>query len=406
MTLPEVRSVPIPGFTITWSSEYDEYPTEFSIDVKNGDTVVNSVTVTDNTSSVTEVALEVSDYDSVVLTVSDWSIPDHRVRIDRISFGHVISFGKNDILSYSHEQYGDLNSAELPKNTIEFTVDNVDGRWNPSNPTGVEKYLSERQEVNVRYGYLINGVVEWIKAGRFYLSEWRAPSNGIEAYFVARDALEFAINTPCEETASNRLGPIINDALLNTDFINYGEYKIGIMLRFTDATFPSDKEYTVAEIVQMCANAGKCVIYQDREGVLNIVPHDSSLTDYIISSDVTYSHPEMELSKPLKAVSVSYGTEGTYTLSVGTSGETQTVTNPMVSTETQAEDIAEWVRDTLQSRKTVSGEFRADPRLDLFDVVTVESKYGTISPVAITSIKYTYNGAFLGTYTGRVLTEG
>lgn len=80
------------------------------------------------------------------------------------------------IISYSHEQSGDLLTGAIPKHSIEFTVNNIDGRWNPSNPTGLEKYLSERQKLIVRYGMDVDGTIEWIKAGTFYLSEWSAPS--------------------------------------------------------------------------------------------------------------------------------------------------------------------------------------------------------------------------------------
>jgi hypothetical protein len=102
-------------------------------------------------------------------------------------------------------------------------------------------------------------------------------------------------------------------------------------------------------------------------------------------------------------VSVDYGGDSPYELSVLKSGETQTVSNDFINTVGHAEKVADWVRGILESRKTVEGEFRADPRLDLYDVVTVESKYGVLTPVVITNITYTYNGSFRGSYTGRVL---
>jgi hypothetical protein len=89
---------------------------------------------------------------------------------------------------------------------------------------------------------------------------------------------------------------------------------------------------------------------------------------------------------------------------VGNIGETQTVSNPLVSNSSQAQKVGEWVEETLSTRKVVRGEYRADPRLDVFDVVVVQSdKYGELPKVAITDIKYTYNGSFRGDYTGRVL---
>ena len=160
---------------------------------------------------------------------------------------------------------------------------------------------------------------------------------------------------------------------------------------------------TAAEIVQKCANAGMCVLRYGRDGMLHIEPLSTYLTDYRIPSSLAYSHPEITLSKPLKTVSVDYGEDTPYELSVFSSGEKQTVSNDFITTEEHASRVAEWVRDVLTSRKTVSGDFRADPRLDLFDVVEVESKYGTLTPVVITNITYTYNGSFKGSSEGRGL---
>jgi hypothetical protein len=158
--------------------------------------------------------------------------------------------------------------------------------------------------------------------------------------------------------------------------------------------------------MQMCANAGGCVVYQDREGELYVKPLNKNHSNVTIPLTLSYSHPEIELSKPLRNVSVSYGENSKYSLPVGDSGETQTVNNPLISDVTQAKFVAEWVRDTLTTRKTVSGEYRADPRLDVFDIVAVASKYGDLQNVALTDIRYTFSGSFRGDYTGRLLEVG
>ncbi len=402
MVLDEVRETSVPGLTITWSDEYGEYATDFKVEAKNGDTVVATTTVTGNTSVVTEVALELTDYDSLTVTVLGWSEPLHRARIDFISFGHVMVFTKNDIFSYTHEQYGDLNSAELPKNSITFTLDNSDGIWNPSNPTGLARYLSERQRVIVRYGLDVDGVTEWIKAGTFYLSEWRTPSNGMEASFSARDSFEFLVNEKAP-AIMGKLSTLVELAAMRLP----DDVAVKVDPALDDYTVTELGEDTRAEMVQMGANATCCVIRHDRDGNINIEPLNLTQTDYTITSALSYTHPEVTLSKPLREVSVRYGEENAdtrYDLSVGNSGEKQTVDNPFVVSEDQAILVAEWVRDTMKQRKTVSGEYRADPRLDLFDLVAVESKYGTIDTVAITNIKYAYTGSFRGSYVGRVLT--
>ena len=399
--LPAVHASATSGLTINWGGRLDEYPTVFTITAKNGDEVVYESTVTDNTAQTSAIFAKLQNYDSITITVHAWSLPHRRVRLEKITIGHVLTFYKKDIFSYTHEQTGHLNSGELPKNSITFTLDNTDGRWNPNNPVGMEQYLSERQKLKVRYGLDIDGTVEWIPAGTFYLSEWRVPNNGLEASFVARDIFEYLLNETYTGGTSGKLHDLIWDAFDSAGIPDDFEYILHPSLNNYSATIP-DGEHTCAEIVQMCANAAGCVIFQDREGVLHIEPLNKVHSGAVIPLTLSYTHPEIELSKPLKNVAVSYG-ENTYNLSVGSSGETQTVSNPLIATEEQAGMLAEWVRDTLTTRKTVRGEYRADPRLDVFDIVAVASKYGDLQNVALTDIRYSFNGSFRGDYTGRLL---
>ena len=407
LSLSEVRNVASSGVTITWSSMYGEYPRVFTVTAKNGNTVVAETTVTDNEDVVSAVFFDLVNYDSITVTVHSWDMPDRRVRIEKIVIGHVLTLTKSDILSFTHEQSGDLLSGELPKYSIEFTLDNTDGRWNPHNPSGMERYLSERQKLDVRYGMDVNGAVEWIPGGTFYLSEWDAPANGMEARFVARDVLEFLISTDTNKlpnmssTQYGNLANIVTWATFTQIPPGASVVMDSVLRNTVGRQYGADGTY--AEMVQKCANAACCVLRYGRDGVLYIEPLNKTLTQYTITQALSYSHPEMRLSKPLGQVVVDYGGESPYSLTVADEGEKQTVTNSYIYNESSAVTVAEWVSDILQSRKTVSGEFRADPRLDLYDVVTVESKYGRITPVVITNIKYTFNGSFRGTYTGRVL---
>jgi hypothetical protein len=414
LSLSEVRNQAIPGFVITWSSEYGEYPTAFTVEAKNGDSVVASVSVTDNATNVTEVPLEIAGYDKVVIRIQEWNYPDHRARLDRIYFGHIYMFGKKDVIDYTHEQYGCLLSGELPKASIAFSLDNVDGKWNPMNPFGLGKYISERQRVTVRYGMNVDDAIEWIQGGVFYLTGWRAPSNGLTAHFEARDIFEFLLNTEYtgvySGTMDNKgtLDNIVRDALslsdLPTDFVVSLDPHLGDIYGYKAA----NDSFKVAEMLQLCANAACCVVYQDRDGVLRIEPLNKKVTDYYIGSNVSYSHPEIELTKPLKAVHVISKYDLTVVLPVASSGEIQTVNNAIVDASVDGvsspkDAIAQWTRDMLEKRTVVTGEFRGDPRLDVFDVVAVESKYGVIFPVVITDIKYSYSGAFRASYSGRAL---
>lgn len=415
---PAVRTTAVSGVTITWSDAFGEYPRVFSVIGKNGTTVVSEVTVTNNKEKVSAVFIPLENYNSITVMVHDWNLPYRRARIEKIVIGHSLTFTKSDLLSFTHEQSGDLLSGELPKYSITFSLDNSDGRWDPNNPEGMAQYLSERQKLTVRYGMDVNGTIEWINGGVFYLSEWNAPPNGIEAQFVARDAFEFLLatdTTKLPNMSSTQYGNLASIITWATNEL----YLDGITVDVSSAALSSspgrqyNAEGTYAEMVQKCANAACCIMRYDRDGVLHIEPLYEGLADYIpildsitgIPLSVAYTYPEITLAKPLKSVIVDYGGETPFQLNVSNNGEIQTVSNDYIYTATAAESVGRWVSRILKMRKTVSGEFRADPRLDLYDIVNVEDRYGRLLKVAITNIKYMFNGSFRGTFTGRVIEE-
>lgn len=412
VTFPTIIANAVSGITITWSKKLDEYAKTFSVIGKNGEVIINEVTVTNNKDRTSIVYLPLQNYNGITVVVHEWSIPNRRVRIENIVIGHVLKFGKSDLLSYTHEMDGDLLSGKLPKYSIEFSLDNSDGRWDPNNPTGMAQYLSERQKITVNYGLDVNGVIEWINAGTFYLSEWNAPPNGLEARFVARDIFEFMMGVEMETAQENNT---ISGLILSA--IPEGFSAVYDYLSLPNHVYnynPTNTKDTAAEMVQKCANAVGAIMRIDRNGVLHIEPLNKTISEYIYLADTTgiplalsYSHPEITLSKPLKEVSVNYGGETPYILNnVNASGEKQTLTNEYIANATNALRVATWVSDVLKNRKIISGEFRADPRLDLYDIVRVEDRYGRLVNVAITNIKYTFNGSFRGSYTGRILEEG
>lgn len=402
ISFSQVHNNNIPGISVTWSKAYEEYATRFRITVYRGSTVVKTILVEDNRSVTHNVWETISGYDKIKLEILEWCKPYRRARLMEVLMGIKQVYTKADLMGFSHEQTADLLSGSLPKNSIVFELDNSDNRWNPDNPVGTEQYLIQRQTLIVRYGLYINGEMEWIRAGTFYMSEWDTPSNGIVASFTARDLLEFCTDAYSGPTSGTLLS--IAQAALTQSGIEAKSVVLSDVLANIQTDFSEDyAENTCAEVLQMVANAGRCCIWQDRSGVLHIEPLNTTLTDYVIGTmesglSNAYNHPEFTLSKELKSVRVNSG-QGVAVH--GETGAVQEVSNPMITDVATANAVAEWCKECLKGRKTLSGTFRADPRLDVLDKVTVVSKYST-SPVYITSIKYDYNGAFRGTYEGRV----
>lgn len=340
-------------------------------------------------------------------------------------------YTKSDLISFTHHQTGNLMSGELPKNSIEFSLDNSDGMWNPSNPKGLEQHLSERLRITLRYGFEINGTVNWIPGGVFYLSEWRTSLNGIAASFVARDVLEYCLDRPYTGSISGTLYDVAERAIYEAgipdddtlgkfilgESILGGSYFIGEdapgtfeiceeLKQYTVEDIDYDGSDTIAVILQKCANAAGCVMYQKRNGVFVIERLTYRDTGYVIPKNISYTYPEIEFMRPIKNVSVTYRDGKKLLHPFSGSGETQTLNNDFISTEAQASEVAAWVCDSLRSRRNVTGDFRSDTRLDLFDVVSVESKYGTIRGVVLTDVKHTFSGAFRTSYSGYLRGSG
>lgn len=410
IALPSVRTVLLPGITITWSEAFNEWATDFRVTAWADSTMVAQKTVTGNTSPVTKVWLDMLGYNKVTIEILKWSLPYHRVRCTEVLLGIQSIYTKADLMGYTHNQTSDLLSATLPKNEITFRLRNEDKRWNPDNPTNAERYLLERQEVRVKYGMTVNGKIEWIPGGTFWLSAWNTPSNGLEASFTARDALEF-MNAEYTGPQAGTLYDIAIAAFEQAELplqddgsLRYVVYE-GLKDYETDFSGENTQAYTIAQILQMVAHAGNCTIHQDRYGVVHIKPWEAEYSGYIIEPMISYANPEYEISKPLKAVSVGYGEgQDEVFVSSGTGvGEVLTAYNTLLRTEDDARRVGKHTVDVMLNRKVITGDFRADVRLDCLDNIIVTSKYAS-NVIAVTDINYsTTGGAFRGNYKGRVV---
>jgi len=484
ISFTEIHAPIIPGITITWGDAYNEYAENFRVTAYNGATLVAEKNVIDNKSVMSVVELDIENYDLIRIEVLKWCLPYHRARISNIFVGINKIYTKTDLMEFEHLQEVDPLNAKLPKISVRFGIDNTSNEYNPNNEAGMSKYLMERQEIRTRYGYKIGGSVEWIKGGVFYLSEWDAPQNGMFANFEARDLLEFmrsiymkGVYSAAGVSLYSLATAVFEEANLPLNSDGTVKWVIDDSLKniYTNAPLPL---VSLAECLQMIANAAACVLYADRDGILHIEPIKTESDDYTIDNFNSYQKSEISLTKPLlqvdvttynhfigdtgkelyngiipingsKSIYITYSdsavnvvatvTNGTLvsanyytnaclltiagngdvsvrvvgdilktsetiitTITGEEKGEIQKVENPLITTTERAVAVGEWVRDYLSNRKILSSEWRADPRLDAMDIVTVKNNYGS-SLMRTTSVSFTYNGAFRGQSEGRIL---
>lgn len=367
LTFPRVFNSYLPGLIIVWDVAHGDYAVDFKITLYKEGAKGSEKLVTGNDTIRTVVDMDVNEYDRIVVEILKWSSPRRRARIAKIHLGHSITYEKGDLFgTFTHSQEVDPLSAKMPKMSLKFSVNNVDDSYNPYNQAGISKYLMERQEVQVRYGYRtrrgiewimlkdltwgdIEGKswgeleegegegIEWIPGGTFYLSGWDAPQNGLYANFEARDILEFmngifmkGVYRPSGISLKALAEEVLLDAGLPEREDGLPPWKLHESLDgiYTVAPLPLVRH---SECLQMIANAAGCAMYVDREGFLRIEPitevyfrisgtfhagqsfalpkspdMDWIWVDYRVDNFNSYKRPEVTLTKPLKQVDVSY----------------------------------------------------------------------------------------------------
>lgn len=160
---------------------------------------------------------------------------------------------------------------------------------------------------------------------------------------------------------------------------------------------------TLADCIQMIANATRCVVQVYDTQIKLIRAEDETPLDYTISRFVQYDVPATTYNDAVKSVTYTcndFGCGSTnHNIDVGTNYE---MTNKgfvqQGSDAGYAQDTCDWAKDKLSDgRITYSGTFRVDPRVELYDIIKIQRSNRTISACVI-ELKCEYNGGWKGTY--------
>jgi hypothetical protein len=320
----------LPGITIRWAPSYKEYASDFTVRVFDGQNVAHEEIVTGNKDVETGLYLDVERCDRVEIEITKWCLPRRRARMTHVFLGLLRVYDKSALTMLEHSHEISPVSATLPRHSVKFDIDNTLEEYNPQNPLGISKYLAERQEVRLRYGYIFDEEMEWIDGGLFHLSEWGGAQSGITATFEAKDVLG-GLTDKYHKGMYRPSGINLYDLAL--EVLDEVELPNGFYLDdslkdvYTVAPLPVA---SVAECLQLIAGAGTCVLYCDRQGVLRIepapeappistgrrtgtfvagqtffLPLDTSMEWYGITRSNSYSNPEVHLTPILANVTVT-----------------------------------------------------------------------------------------------------
>ena len=404
--------------TIKWGEAFGVSPYSVTINSYLNSTLLDTVTHTLNDNEfLSEINVAFTSFNKIQIDIV--SAQNYvETRVEQVIFGRYMVFEKKDIIKFTQNNIVEPNSFTLPTHTFEFELDNVNGRFNPDNPSGIYAYLKQGQQVSFIYGLKINNAFEYINGGTFFVLSWDVPQNGISATFKAGSKLD--LMTDNFDVSVLGTLPITNKTLEDISISAAAQSgqnivtTLSVLMHTIKPSIDTETGYRCNDMIQLCANAGCCVIIIKRDGTVNLVFwNNGAITDttYEINQDVSYNFADYNIRRTLKELIINdenhftnaWGSGGTI-IPFDTEGDVQTVSNPFIDEDPlMITYVVDFIYNTLKYNKIIKGEFRADPRLDVMDKVIVYNKYSNALPVLITTIKYEYNGALKGYYEGIVM---
>ena len=245
-----------------------------------------------------------SEFDRITFEFLSMSEPNRRLRVSRISFGYAKEFSMGDILSVNHNLSIDPISSSLPYEKLTLKVNNLDKDYNPDNPHGLWVYFANGQRLTIRYGIEVEGEVQWVDAGKLYLSD--APTvDANSASFEAVDTISTLTNKYNKGVWRESGISLYELAIHVFDDAGITMYAIPDSLKRI-TTFAPMPILPHRECLQMIANAGECVLRTDVQGgvVIEEQHHEEAPVDFRIDFTKMFNKPVVKKTEKLKSVDV------------------------------------------------------------------------------------------------------
>lgn len=319
------------------------------------------------------------------------------------------------LLSLKHTASGNMLSAELPRIEVVAKFDNRDGYFTDGDHILTDyrdEAFYQNGKIVFQYGFrketdpinpdltgydMITGATLFIRKFEIGENTVTITANDILS-FMTNDISPGATSITAERWIQEIKEQAESDDIVPTDSvqIQYDHDAVdGVFIAFTG------QMYRMCDALQLIANACKCVLYVGRGGIIHIEPLKEQMTDYSISKRVQYTNTKIKNSESVNKIAFHYG-GGNLAVDVqsATYGRTETITNNALyePAAAYAESVASWILTTLMNgTRQYSGSFRADPRVDVFDKIKVETTFGE-ETACLTNISMDYNGAWKGTF--------
>lgn len=387
----------------------DEYATAFDIafyDVNND--LILERNITNNASNLYVLNEPIDNYNKIVLTFHAVRNANRRLRLYEVIFGVTKIFTDLELINLDITRELNIVDEVLPSSDLNFTIDNLDKRFNILNPTGIYKYLQTKQLIRSAIGVYVNDTdIEYMDTGQYYLDEWE--TDGITASFTARDRLYFINDNLMYTVASNTTKSLLNWVTTLLELAGITDCIIDGSLSSISVTTRFD-ETSVKSLIKSACTAGNCLIYVDVNNIVNVLKIPQNRAGNIVLDNM-YNYPKVKLDMAYNTVKVGvYNTsEKKVTSYVSVDNITnndpsvvyEVADNPFITNNARATDVANRYLSILAHRELYDIDWRQNPALDINNIVKVEDNFGVNGDVVITKQEYNYAGYLSGRTEGR-----
>ena len=314
------------------------------------------------------------------------------------------------IIRFVSEETGSMLSSVITHQKFSIVFDNRDGYFGnvESNTTRVAR----NNFVEVYPGFANSGVKRWSGFVKDFSYDEKGGTVTVEcesvlAFMSAKYddpygnpvSLNLIISQLEQQAAASDIIPTLQEPLDPNKkiTIDYSELTHDIVY------FKFPEGATLADCIQMIANATRCIVQVYDTQIKFIRAEDETPLDYTISRFIQYGSPDTTYNDSVKGVVYTFYDGGTAVDSRNVEvGIRYEMTNKAFAGQQSAEGYAfltvDWAKDKLDGgRITYSGTCRIDPRVELFDIIKIQRSNRTIAACLI-ELKCEYNGGWKGTY--------
>ncbi len=166
-----------PGITIYFKNNIAQ---KFNITITKSDNTILEINETDNQKEIYQYIFEEEiSIKSLQLDIIQMEYYNRRIRISEIDLGISQIYEGQDLVSFNIDEEIDLLLTSTPINDCKINLNNYNNSFDPINPIGLVKYLTDECIIKPFIGCLTedNGI-EYLCVGNYYLKDWSADIDG------------------------------------------------------------------------------------------------------------------------------------------------------------------------------------------------------------------------------------